>query len=89
MARGRFNKNQKRDKNGKWTSGGGSSKAKSATKVARNQKNTRRKLAVGSVGVGAGIGFLIAGVPGAAIGGGAVAANNIRLARKFKKTRGK
>lgn len=39
MARRRFNKNQKRDKNGRWTSGGGSSskakvsKAKTATKT--------------------------------------------------------
>lgn len=82
--RGRFNKNQKRDKNGKWTSGGGSA-ANSAAKTRRNQRNTRRKLAVGSVGVGAGVGFLIAGAPGALIGAGVVGANNIRLARKLKK----
>lgn len=84
-----FNRNQKRDRNGKWTSGGGSSKAKAAAKKKRNQKNTRRKLAVGSVGIGAGVGYLALGPIGALAGAGIVAANNARLGRKFKKTRGK
>lgn len=88
MARrfGKFNKNQKRDKNGKWTSGGGSAKS-AAAKKKRNQKNTRRKLAVGSVGIGAGIGYLALGPIGALAGAGVVAANNARLGRKYKKTR--
>lgn len=83
-----FNRNQKRDKNGKWTSGGGSSKKSASAKKKRNQRNNRRKLAVGSVGIGAGIGYLALGPVGAAIGGGAVALNNARLGRKLKK-RGK
>lgn len=82
-----FNRNQKRDRKGRWTSGGGSA-AKSAAKTKRNQRNTRRKLAVGSVGIGAGVGFLIAGAPGALVGAGVVGANNLRLARKLKKRRG-
>jgi hypothetical protein len=82
-----FRKTQKRDRRGRWTSGGGSA-AKSSSKTKRNQRNTRRKLAVGSVGIGAGIGYLALGPVGALAGAGIVGANNLRLARKLKKRRG-
>lgn len=80
-----FNRNQKRDRRGRWTSGGGSSAKSASAKRKRNQRNNRRKLAVGSVGIGAGIGYLALGPIGALAGAGVVAANNARLARKLKK----
>lgn len=81
-----FNRNQKRDRNGKWTSGG-ASKAKSAVKKSSlSKKQNRRRVATGAV-LGGTIGFLgtlgtpVGAAAGAAVGAGIVARKN-RKSRK-------
>lgn len=83
-----FNRRQKRDKNGKWTSGGGSSSKSTGKKKSlqkRNSLTVRR-----SVGYGGVIGGLVSvGNPaailaGSAIGGGIAA---VRVRRRNKRER--
>lgn len=59
MARRRFNRNQPRDRNGKWTSGGGTSRRASAKK-SRPKMSKQRAMQVGrAVGAAAFVGARI------------------------------
>jgi hypothetical protein len=86
MARRGFNRNQKRDRKGRWASGGGSSsssgeKPKKSLKK-RNSLTVRRSVGYGAVAGG----FLTLGAPvgfiaGSAVGG-AFAAGRVRRRNK-------
>lgn len=72
MARfGRFNKNQKRDKNGKWTKGGGSA-SKSGGRTSKNNRKRVRSAALigGGLGFFATLGNPVGAIAGAAAGAG-------------------
>lgn len=82
--RGRFNKNQKRDKNGRWTSGGSSSAKKSGQKSLQKRNSLTLRRSVGYGGVVGGlvsVGNPVAILAGSAIGG-AFAAGRIRRRNK-------
>lgn len=95
MARrfGRFNKNQPRDKDGKWTSGGGSSKgsSKGGSKSKRKPltpKKRRNRTLRRSAGWGGVVGGLVSvGNPAAILAGSAIGAGigaGINRRRKSK-----
>lgn len=85
-----FNRNQKRDRRGRWTSGGGTSKSASTSKSGRKQKSLKKRNSLTvrrSVGYGGVVGGLLTvGNPvgilaGSAIGG-AFAAGRVRRRNK-------